>query len=255
MRWSGLRKKVLAGECVYGTMIRLARDPGGPAIYAAAGYDFVFIDMEHGCYNMETVADLIRGAKSVGIGTVIRVPRLETFFISRVLDAGAEGIMVPMTSTREDAETIARFSKYTPIGLRGMGGSIGMNDYIPGKAADYMKEGNENTLIVAQIETRAAIDNIDAILSVEGIDVGLIGPNDLSISLGVPDQLNSEMVTKAIDKVVETAKKKGKASGIHIGSVEAIKKWREKGMTVLACSTDINFQYSAAKSTLEEMKK
>ncbi len=82
----------------------------------AAGYDFVFIDMEHGCYNMETVADLIRGAKSVGIGTVIRVPRLETFFISRVLDAGAEGIMVPMTSTREDAETIARFSKYTPIG-------------------------------------------------------------------------------------------------------------------------------------------
>jgi 2-keto-3-deoxy-L-rhamnonate aldolase RhmA len=66
MRWSGLRKKVLAGECVYGTMIRLARDPGGPAIYAAAGYDFVFIDMEHGCYNMETVADLIRGAKPWG---------------------------------------------------------------------------------------------------------------------------------------------------------------------------------------------
>ena len=255
MRWSGLRKKVLAGECVYGTMIRLARDPGAPAIFAGAGYDFVFIDMEHGCYNMETAADLIRGAKSVGIGTIIRVPRLETFFISRVLDAGAEGIMVPMTSTKEDAETIARFSKYAPIGLRGMGGSIGMNDYIPGKALDYMKEANENTLIVAQIETRAAIENIDAILSVEGIDVGLIGPNDLSISLGVPDQLNSETVTKAIDRVVETAKKKGKASGIHIGSVEAIKKWRAKGMIVLACSTDINFQYSAAKSTLEDMKR
>ncbi len=255
MRWSGLRRKVLAGECVYGTMIRLARDPGAPAIFSAAGYDFVFIDMEHGCYNMETAADLIRGAKSVGIGTIIRVPRLETFFISRVLDAGAEGIMVPMTSTKEDAETIARFSKYTPIGLRGMGGTIGMNDYIPGKAADYMKEANENTLIVAQIETRAAIDNIDAILSVEGIDVGLIGPNDLSISLGVPDQLNSETVLKAIDRVVEAAKKRGKASGIHIGSVEAIRKWRTKGMTVLACSTDINFQYSAAKSTLEEIKR
>ncbi len=255
MRWSGLRKKVLAGDCVYGTMIRLARDPGAPAIFAAAGYDFVFIDMEHGCYNMETAADLIRGAKSVGIGTIIRVPRLETFFISRVLDAGAEGIMVPMTSTKEGAEAIARFSKYAPIGLRGMGGSIGMNDYIPGKAVDYMKEANENTLIVAQIETREAIENIDAILSVEGIDVGLIGPNDLSISLGIPDQLNSETVTKAIDKVVETAKKRGKASGIHIGSVEAIKKWRAKGMTVLACSTDINFQYAASKSTLEEMKR
>ena len=81
MGWSGLRKRVLAGECVYGMMIRQARDPGAPAIFAAAGYDFVFIDMEHGNYSMETVADLIRGAKSVGIATIIRVPHLETFFI------------------------------------------------------------------------------------------------------------------------------------------------------------------------------
>jgi 2-keto-3-deoxy-L-rhamnonate aldolase RhmA len=255
MRWSGLRKKVLAGECVYGTMIRIARDPGAPAIYKGAGYDFVFIDMEHGSYSMETVADLIRGAKSVGIGTVIRVPRLETFFISRVLDAGAEGIMVPMTSTREDAEAIARFSKYTPIGQRGFGSSSGMTDFTPLKATDFMKEANDHTLIVAQIETREAIENIDAILSVEGIDVGVIGPNDLSISLGIADQMNSEILMKAIEKVVETAKKRGKASGIHIGSVEAIKKWRAKGMTVLACSTDINFQFSAAKSTLEDLKK
>ena len=103
MGWSGLRKKVLAGEYVYGMMIRMARDPGAPRSMPAAGYDFVFIDMEHGNYNMETMADLIRGAKSVGIGTIIRVPRLETFFISRVLDAGAEGIMVPMTSTESGA--------------------------------------------------------------------------------------------------------------------------------------------------------
>ena len=255
MVWAGLRKRVLAGECVYGTMIRQARDPGAPAIFAAAGYDFVFIDMEHGNYSMETVADLIRGAKSVGIGTIIRVPRLETFFISRVLDAGAEGIMVPMTSTREDAEAIARYSKYTPIGQRGFGSSSGMTDYTPRKAVEYMKEANEHTLIVAQIETREAIENIDTILSVEGIDVGLIGPNDLSISLGVPDQMGSETFTKAIDKVVESAKKKGKASGIHIGSIEAIKKWRAKGMTVLAYSTDIAFMYNTSKSSLEELKR
>ena len=255
MRWSGLRKKVLSGQCVYGTMIRLARDPGAPCIYANAGYDFIFIDMEHGCYNMETAAGLIRGAKSAGIGTIIRVPRLETFFISRVLDAGAEGIMVPMTSTREDAETIARFSKYTPIGQRGFGSSSGMTDFNPLKATDFMKEANEHTLIVAQIETGKAIENIDEILSVDGIDVGLIGPNDLSIALGIPDQMNSDILTRAIDKVVVTAKKRGKASGIHISSVDAIKKWRARGMTVLACNTDIGFQYAAAKATLEDMKK
>ena len=255
MRWSGLRKKVLAGECVYGTMIRMARDPGTPSLYAGAGYDFIFIDMEHGAYNMETVADMIRGAKSAGIGTVIRVPRLETFFISRVLDAGAEGIMVPMTSTKEDAEAIARFSKFMPIGQRGFGSNCGMTDFTPQKAPVFMKESNDHTLIVAQIETKEAIENIDAILSVDGIDVGLIGPNDLSNSLGIPDQMDSEILANAIDKVVQTGKKRGKATGIHIGSVEAIRKWREKGMTVLACSTDINFQYNAAKSTLEDLKK
>lgn len=255
MVWSGLRKRVLAGECVYGTMIRQARDPGAPAIFAAADFDFVFIDMEHGNYNMETAADLIRGAKSAGIATVIRIPHLETFFISRVLDAGAEGIMVPMTSTREQAEAIVQYSKYTPLGNRGFGTQTGQTDYNPSKAVEFMKEANEHTLIIAQIETKEAIENVDAILGVEGIDVGLIGPNDLSISMGVPDQMSSETLTLAIEKVVESAKRKGKASGIHIGNTELIRKWKTKGMTVMACSTDIGFMYNASKSTLEELKK
>ena len=118
-----------------------------------------------------------------------------------------------------------------------------------------MKEANEHTLIIAQIETREAIDNVDAILGTEGIDVGLIGPNDLSIFLGIPDQMGSEILTRAIDKVVEAAKKRGKVSGIHIGNTEQIRKWRTKGMTVLACSTDIGFMYNASKSTIEEMKR
>ena len=255
MAYSVLRKRVLAGECVYGMMIRQARDPGAPAIFAAAGYDFAFIDMEHGNYSMETVADLIRGAKSVGIATIIRVPHLETYFISRVLDAGADGIMVPMTSTKEQAERIVRYSKYAPLGQRGFGGQLGHTDYRPVKAAEFMKEANEGTLIVAQIETKEAIENIDAILGVEGIDVGLIGPNDLSISLGIPDQLNSEMINHAIEKVVEVAKKRKKASGIHIGNIESIRKWRTKGMTVLAYSADIAFMYNASKASLEELKR
>ncbi|OGP76803.1 MAG: hypothetical protein A2V86_15090 [Deltaproteobacteria bacterium RBG_16_49_23] len=255
MTWAGLRKRVLAGESVYGTMIRQARDPGAPVIFASVGYDFVLIDMEHGNYSMETVADLIRGAKSAGIAPVIRIPHLETHFISRILDAGAEGIMVPMTSTKEQAEAIVGCSKYTPLGHRGFGTQTGQTDYKPLKAVEFMKEANEHTLIIAQIETKEAIQNVDAILGVEGVDVGLIGPNDLSISIGIPDQMGSEILTQAIDKVVEAAKKRGKASGIHIGNTEQIRKWRTKGMTVLACSTDISFMYNASKTTLEEMKK
>ncbi len=254
MAWAGLRKRVRDGECVYGTMIRQGRDPGTPGVFAAAGYDFVFIDMEHGNYSMETAADLIRGAKSVGIAPLVRVPRLEVFFISRCLDAGAEGIMVPMTSTREQAEEIVRYAKYTPWGDRGYGSQIGHTDYKPAKAAEFMKEANENTLLIAQIETEKAVDNVDAILDVQGIDVGLIGPNDLSISMGVPDQMGSEILAKAMDKVIESAKKKGKASGIHIGNIDLIKNLRAKGMTVLAYFADINFLYRGSRAALEELK-
>ena len=86
--WTDLRKRILAGECVYGPMIQQARDPGAPAIYAAVGFDFLFIDMEHGNSSMETIADLIRGAKSAGIAPIIKIPHLETHFVSMVLDAG-----------------------------------------------------------------------------------------------------------------------------------------------------------------------
>jgi 2-keto-3-deoxy-L-rhamnonate aldolase RhmA len=255
MAWSGLRKRVLSGECVYGTMIRQARDPGAPAIFAAAGYDFVFIDMEHGNYSMETVADLIRGAKSAGIAPIIRIPHLETFFISRVLDAGAEGIMIPMTSTRRQAEEIVRLSKYAPLGYRGFGSQTGQTDYTPVKAAPFLKEANDHTLIIAQIETPEAVKNVNAILNVEGIDVGLIGPNDLSVSMGIPDQMDSVLLNGAIEKVVASAKRKGKASGIHIGNIEALKNWRRKGMTLLACSTDVGWMYNASKANLEELKR
>ena len=254
MAWAGLRKKVLAGEHVYGMMIRQGRDPGTPAIFAAAGYDFVYIDMEHGNYSMETVADLIRGCKSVGVAPVIRVPHLETHFISRVFDAGAEGIMVPMTSRREQAERIVQYSKYTPLGKRGFGNQTGQTDYKVLKTTEFMREANDHTLIIAQIETKEAIDNIEEILDVKGIDVGVIGPNDLSISLGVPDQMESEIMNQAIGRVVEAARKKKKASGIHVGNLSMVRNWRSKGMTFLAYSTDISFMYTASKAGLEQLK-
>ena len=163
--------------------------------------------------------------------------------------------MVPMTSTRKQAEEIVRYGKYTPWGERGFGTQTGHTDYKPAKAVDFMKEANENTLLVAQIETQEAIDNIDEILDVTGIDVGLIGPNDLSISMGIPDQMGSERLTKAIDKVVESGKKRGKATGIHIGNISALRGWQAKGMTVLAYSTDIGFLYNASKASLEELKR
>jgi len=162
--------------------------------------------------------------------------------------------MVPMTSRREQAERIIQYSKYTPIGMRGFGNQTGQTDYKVLKTLDFMKEANEHTFIIAQIETKEAIDNIEEILDVKGIDVGLIGPNDLSISLGVPDQMESDIMNQAIGRVVEVAKKKKKVSGIHVGNIAMVRNWRSKGMSVLAYSTDVAFMYSASKSALDQLK-
>ena len=188
--WGEIRTRVLNGEVVYGTMVRQGRDPGVTTLVGKACFDFVFIDMEHGAYSLETVADLIRGAKSVGCAPIIRVPAAERYFISRVLDAGAEGIMVPMTSTREQAERIVGYAKFPPMGRRGVGLGNAQVDYAAVKASDFTAEANEKTLVIAQIENREGIGNIDEILLVDEIDLAVLGPNDLSFDLGNPGRNN-----------------------------------------------------------------
>ena len=254
MRWTNLKKKVLAGECVYGTMIRLARDPGALGLYAAAGFYFVFIDMEHGCYNIGNDGGSDPG-RQIGRAGQHRPGSATRNFLHlaspRFRRGGNHG---PDDVNRGGCAGHRPIQQMQPIGMRGYGSGSGMTDCISLKTADMMKDANENILVVAQIETREAIENIDAILATEGIDVGLIGPNDLSLSLKVLEQHNSEVLTNAIGKVVDSAMRLGKASGIHIGSVDAMKRWRARGMTVLACSSDVHFQYNAAKATLEEMR-
>jgi 2-keto-3-deoxy-L-rhamnonate aldolase RhmA len=155
--WGGIRTRVLNGEVVYGTMVRQGRDPGATTLVGKVGFDFVFIDMEHGAYSLETVADLIRGAKSVGCAPIIRVPAAKRYFISRVLDAGAEGIMVPMTSTPEQAERVVGYAKFPPMGRRGVGLGNAQVDYAAVKASDFTAEANEKTLVIGQIENREGI--------------------------------------------------------------------------------------------------
>ncbi len=252
--WSGIRTRVLNGEVVYGMMVRQGRDPGVTTLVGQVGFDFVFIDMEHGPYSLETVADLIRGAKSVGCAPIIRVPGAERYFISRVLDAGAEGIMVPMLSTPEQAERAVRYAKFPPVGKRGVGLSNAQVDYAAVKASDFTTEANEKTLIIAQIENREGIGNIDEIMSVDGIDLAVMGPNDLSYNLGYQGQTDHPKVLEEIQKVVEACLRCGKHSGTHMGSLEQLLYWKAHGMTFIAYNTDSGLLYKAASDGLNSLK-
>jgi len=218
----------------------MIKDPGIAHVAAEAGLDFIMFDMEHGPYSMETFADVAKVARSIGLGIFARVPELSRGYVSRIMDAGAEGVMVPMISTRKEAEALANWARYTPLGNRGLG-SAGVATNFSDIGTDvlaFMAGQNENTLAIAQIETEEAIDNIEAIAEVEGIDVLLIGPNDLSVSLGVPGQVNGSKVQAAIEKVVEAAQKNSKVFAIHSGDA-LLEKWIPKGMQIVMNSLDI----------------
>jgi len=253
MRDNKVRAALKRGEPVIGTMIQEMRSPAIPLLFANAGFDFIFIDMEHGAYDLETVADMIKIARLADIVPLVRVPDGLYHLIARVLDAGAMGVMVPRVETREAVERAVAALRYPPGGKRGCSIGKGNSDYQRWPLWEFTRHANDNILAVMQIERKAAIDRIDDLLSVPGVDVALIGPNDLTLSLGAPNP-QDPAVQEAIQKVIEAGKRHGVSTGIHLRDVEQLKAWRARGMTMLVCSTDLNFIMSGARAAVSALR-
>ena len=212
-----LKEKMQSGSKIAGTMIRVVRNPALMLLAKNAGLDFVMFDCEHSSFDFETLHDAFIMANALGVGGFVRVPVGTKDYISRALDSGAIGIMVPMIENAEQAKELVKYSKYQPIGLRGFSANGANTGYNPRPHSEIMKQSNDSVIAIAQIETKTAIENIDSIASVEGIDALLIGPNDLSISLGIPGELLNPIELDAIAKVVAACKRHGKIFGLHAG--------------------------------------
>ncbi|NOZ28211.1 MAG: aldolase [Chloroflexi bacterium] len=253
MRDNKVRAALKRGEPVIGTMVAEMRSPAIALLFANAGFDFMFIDMEHGAYDLATVSDIIKVARLAGIVPLVRVPDGRYHFIARVLDAGAMGVMVPRVETREQVEQAVAALRYPPVGVRGCSTAKGNSDYRGGPLWEFTQHANENILAVMQIERKAAIEHIDDLLSVPGVDVALIGPADLTLSLGAPSP-QDPMVQEAIQKVVDAGKRHGVATGIHLRDVNGLKAWRERGMTMLTYSTEVDFIMTGARAGIAELR-
>lgn len=253
MRDNRVRAALKRGEPVIGTMITEMRSPSIILLMAQVGFDFVFIDMEHTDYNQETVADLIKVARLANIVPLVRVPDAEYHLIARVLDAGAMGIMAPRVETRETVERVVAAVRYPPLGKRGASTSKGNNDYERTPLWDYVRHANENILCVIQIERKVAIEHIDDLLSVPGVDVALMGPVDLTLSLGAPDY-HDPRVEQATQTVIDAGKRHGIATGTHLRDAAEVRQWGARGMTMLMCSSDQDFLVAAASQTVAALK-
>lgn len=249
-------QKLREGLSAVGTMVRMVGNPAVALVAANAGLDFIMLDLEHGPFSLETLENVFKVGRSLGLGCFVRVPELSKGYVSRCLDLGATGVMVPMLESVEQARRLVHWAKFAPLGSRGFGGVGAHTGYqsVGGETTtSFMARANLETITIAQIETAQAIKDIDSIAAVEGLDALLIGPNDLAISMGCPGDLMGEKLDRAISEVAEAARAHGKIFGMH-GPDPLAERWLPRGLKLVMSSLDVNVLLSGFKAIAQRYK-
>jgi 2-keto-3-deoxy-L-rhamnonate aldolase RhmA len=234
-------KKIIAdGKPIFGTWVLITKHPRIMKILAACGFDFVLIEMEHSDFDMETVGVLTMAARDNGLCPIVRPPGLKAHDMTRPLDAGAMGLLLPNVQSAEEAERIVRDTKYTPRGHRPMNLKLPATDYQPfpdpQKTADHL---NDHTMLVAMIETQEGLENCEAIAAVDGIDGLMVGPDDYTQDIGAPGKMDDPRLEEAHLRVLAAAKANGKFAGCSVQNEESARKWGERGWQWMPYANDV----------------
>ena len=245
-----VKQALLAGQVQYGTNFGQFRSQDVLKILAQAGFHWAFIDAEHGGFDLETIQDLCRIAPMVNFTPIVRVADLQYSLIARFLDVGAQGIIFPRVEDVALLERAVSWTKFPPVGERGFGLGAFHFDHEQLTVPQMIDHVNANTLVVLQIETKRALEMREELLSVPGIDAVMIGPADLSISLGVPGEFQHPKVIDAMEAIRDTCVRRGIAPGTQTRSLPQAKFWRERGMRFLGCSSDTGMLYDRAKELI-----
>jgi len=233
---SGFKEKLKRGAVV-GPFMKTS----DPAFVEAAGYagmDFAILDMEHGPVGIETMQNNIRAAQLSGLLPVVRVPAVSEEAIGKALDIGAAAIQAPQITSADDAEKAVALAKFYPSGERGVCRFVRAAHYSNLERVAYFKMANE-ALVIIQLEGETAIQNLDAILAVEGIDIIFIGPYDLSQSLGVPGDVTNPIVIEQMKKIVKAARAKDIIVGVFSDTLQTAKMWKDAGVRYISYSVDV----------------
>jgi 2-keto-3-deoxy-L-rhamnonate aldolase RhmA len=244
------RRRLHAGERLLGTLVSLA-SPEISEILAGAGFDWLFLDAEHAPLSAHHLQRILQGA-GPSLPCLVRLPGRDEVFVKKALDIGAAGVIAPMVNTAEQAERVVRLSKYAPEGMRGVG--VGRAHGYGLAFREYIETANENVTVVIQAEHMEAVDNMEAIVRVPGIDAVLVGPYDLSSSLGRPGDVDHPQVTAAIDHVTDVCLGAGIPLGIFGMDENAVRPFVQKGYTLIVAGIDTVLLGRAAGSLLEQLR-
>ncbi len=249
-----LRRKLAAGGLCVGTMAVEIRQASVMTLLANAGFDFVFLDNEHGQFSPETVADLSRAARAEQLTPIVRIPELAYAHVTQPLDGGAQGIMLPRVTGPEQVSECLGYMKYAPLGRRGSVLARGHTRFQFGPLGETLAAMNRETFLVVQIETREAVDRLDDILAVSGVDCALVGPTDLSLALGVGGQMEHPTLTAAIERTLAGCARHGIVPGIHTNDVAATAAWARRGMRLVSIGSEAGFLAGAGRQAVQTIR-
>ncbi len=245
-----MKEKIKKGELVLGSHVFLL-DPAIGEQMALYGYDFVWIDAEHSAFDKENILNHIRAIQGSHAAAIVRVVKGDVSFIKPVLEMGPDGIIFPMINTKEEAEIAISVCLYPPRGKRGFGPrraiKYGLDD-----TTSYLSYADNSLLRIVQIETLEGVNNLSSILEVDGIDAVMIGPNDLSFSLGCRGDMWDKKVLNHIDTIIKTSKERGVIVGISLGNSDMpfVKEMVQRGIDFLSCGDDISFIAQGSSQTI-----
>lgn len=245
-----MKIKLKNGELIRGTMLSELSTPNIVRIMKTAGFDFIIVDCEHGYFDFSQVAMIASVANGFGMTMLVRVSSISKDNIAKVLDMGVDGLLVPMVNTVEDARHVVSLVKYPPMGGRGISTTRAHTNYNPPPLDQYVEQANSRTIILAQIESREGVENSSQIAAVEGIDALMVGPNDMAVDFGNPGMLETPEITRAIERVIESARNAGKPSGIIDSHIPFLQKWWAKNMSVFSCSSEVGMIMTTAKQII-----
>jgi 2-dehydro-3-deoxyglucarate aldolase/4-hydroxy-2-oxoheptanedioate aldolase len=240
------KDKLRNGQVTFGQMVLELFTPGIGPMLAACGMDFVIYDMEHGRCDIGLVSEMIASCRGSDIVPMVRVPDLEAAPLSRALDLGARGVMVPRIETRAQMERAVAELKYAPAGTRGVALGIAHDLYRAG-GHSFFQEANDDTAVIAILETVRAYENLDEIISVPGLDVAWMGHYDLTVSMGIPAQFDHPRFLAAMDGLVSACKRHNVTPGFLPATPDSTIHWIKKGFRAISLGSDIGVFMTALR--------
>lgn len=255
MRENPLKQLLNAGQIALGVGIRYFRSWEIAAMMGSAGFDFLFIDTEHAAYGLETVSDLCRAATAAGITPLVRVPEIQYSLLTRPLDVGAMGLVIPHVDTRAEVENIVAYTKYAPLGKRGMASQMPHTDFTGVDMEAYTQWANTQLMNVIMIESAEGVANLDSMLQVQGVDVVLVGSGDLSQELGIPGEYEHVKMVECYQHVLDTCRRWRVIPGLAgVAELRLVKHWRDKGFRFLYCTSETGLLVQGGRRIVTEMR-